>query len=107
FREKERKYDKIICSYKSPKISCPTKGLSFIKVVNWCYMNTLFKTFKGISIQQYCRNCKLSYAVRLLKEEKSIADIIAQLGYQNKSYFYRIFKEKYGMTPNEYRKNMK
>ncbi|WP_275443450.1 hypothetical protein, partial [Petralouisia muris] len=43
FREKERKYDKIICSYKSPEISCPTKGLSFIKVVNWCKNKTFGK----------------------------------------------------------------
>ena len=71
------------------------------------YLNTLFKNFRGVSIQQYCRDCKLSYAARLLKEEKSVVDIITQLGYHNKTYFYKIFKEKYRMTPNEYKKIMK
>lgn len=36
FREKERKYNKIICPYENIEISCPTKGALFIIVVKWC-----------------------------------------------------------------------
>ncbi len=30
-------------------------------------------------------------------------DIIQEVGYENISYFYRIFKKKYAMTPQMYR----
>jgi len=33
-----------------------------------------------------------------------IASIVEQVGYDNISYFYRIFKEKYGKTPKEFRR---
>ena len=39
FRVKEREHDKIICSYERLEIPCSAKGLSFIKVVNWCIFN--------------------------------------------------------------------
>jgi AraC-like DNA-binding protein len=34
-----------------------------------------------------------------------IIDIATQVGYKNLSQFNVLFKEKFGMTPNEYRKN--
>ena len=33
-----------------------------------------------------------------------VTDIIESVGYDNTSYFYRIFREKYGMSPKEYRR---
>ena len=33
-----------------------------------------------------------------------VANIIESVGYDNTSYFYRKFRERYGMSPNEYRK---
>lgn len=33
-----------------------------------------------------------------------VANIIESVGYDNTSYFYRRFRERYGMSPNEYRK---
>ena len=35
-----------------------------------------------------------------------VADIIESVGYDNTSYFYRKFKEKYGMSPKEYRERL-
>jgi YesN/AraC family two-component response regulator len=34
-----------------------------------------------------------------------IASIVEQVGYDNISYFYRIFKGKFGQTPKEFRAN--
>lgn len=46
----------------------------------------------------------MNQAVYLLSNSKlSVSDIIESVGYDNSSYFYRIFKEKYGMSPKEYR----
>ncbi|MED1742258.1 AraC family transcriptional regulator [Bacillus swezeyi] len=47
---------------------------------------------------------RLSVAVNLLKNKHlSISSIVEQVGYDNISYFYRIFKKKYGVTPKQYR----
>ena len=35
-----------------------------------------------------------------------VANIIESVGYDNTSYFYRRFRERYGMSPNEYRKSV-
>lgn len=67
-------------------------------------LNMLFKNFTGKSVRQYCIDKKLDFSTELLKDPTlSISDIINILGYQNKTYFYKIFKAKYGITPKEYR----
>ena len=44
-------------------------------------------------------------AVHLLCDTKlSIEEIALDVGYENQSYFFRQFKERYGMTPHKYRK---
>lgn len=43
----------------------------------------------------------------LIHTRLSLETIMASIGYNNSSYFYRLFKQEYGMTPKEYRlKNM-
>lgn len=39
----------------------------------------------------------------LVESDLSIEEIVAAVGYENQSYFYRQFKERYGMTPRKYR----
>lgn len=39
----------------------------------------------------------------LIETELSVEEIVANIGYENQSYFYRKFKKRYGMTPNQYR----
>ncbi|GMQ62109.1 AraC family transcriptional regulator [Vallitalea maricola] len=57
------------------------------------------KTFKELLQEK-----KLSKAVELLKvTEYPIVKIIDLIGYENPTYFYKIFKSKYGVTPKEYR----
>ena len=36
-----------------------------------------------------------------------ISDIIAAVGYENNSYFHRVFKERYHMTPRVFREKNK
>jgi AraC-like DNA-binding protein/mannose-6-phosphate isomerase-like protein (cupin superfamily) len=48
---------------------------------------------------------KFESAEELLKNTKhSIDEIIAAVGYENNSYFFKKFKEKYGITPAKFRK---
>ncbi len=70
------------------------------------YLSQIMKKYTGMSISKYCIEHRLSAAEQLLKRtDMSIQDMIEYLGYENKSYFYRIFRQKYGVTPQEYRKN--
>jgi AraC-like DNA-binding protein len=57
------------------------------------------KTFKDLLQEK-----RLSVARDLLKSKDiSISAIAEQIGYDNISYFYRIFKSKYGVTPKRFR----
>ena len=50
------------------------------------------------------RKIRLSRAERLLKKsEMSVEEIADAVGYQNRGFFYRIFREEYGCTPARYR----
>ena len=56
-------------------------------------------TFKELLLQK-----RLNQAAFLLSTTKlPVSDIIYHVGYDNTSYFHRVFREKYGMTPKEYR----
>ena len=47
---------------------------------------------------------RMSQAVFLLRNTNmAIEDISEQVGYENVSYFYRLFYKVYSMTPKEYR----
>ena len=65
-----------------------------------------FKKNMGDSFINYLNDYRLSMAARtLLSSDDNIIDIAADCGYDNLSYFNRIFKKKYGVTPSAYRKS--
>ena len=41
----------------------------------------------------------------LLDSDLTIAEIMEDLGFSNRTQFYRLFRKNYGMTPREYRKS--
>ena len=74
-------------------------------------MNTraLYHRFKKISpltpSDFYQGLYRMMHAARLLVTTNlSVQEIIYQVGISNKSYFYREFSAKYGVTPGEYRR---
>ncbi|WP_413375352.1 helix-turn-helix domain-containing protein [Alkalihalobacillus sp. 1P02AB] len=61
------------------------------------------KTFKNL-----LQDKRLDVAAKMLEQsDLPVAVISEEIGYYNFSYFYRIFKLKYGMTPLSYRKELK
>lgn len=65
-----------------------------------------FKEATGMTVVQYKAQQKLNYACHLLKHSTtSISELASQLQYDSLSYFVRLFKKTYGMTPTEYRKS--
>jgi AraC-like DNA-binding protein len=53
----------------------------------------------------FIRNQRLEYAARLIDEgELTISEIVYKVGMKYPAYFYKLFKEKYGVSPSQYAK---
>lgn len=69
------------------------------------YTSILIKKYTSLSYKDYLHKKRLEKAAGLLSDSMlSIAEIIKMCGYENASYFRKIFKEKYNTNPFDYRK---
>ena len=60
----------------------------------------------GRTFKELLHEKRMSMAVYLLMNTKmSVAEVMEIIGYENSSFFHKKFKEKYGMSPKEYRRN--
>lgn len=72
--------------------------------VSAAYVSSTVKEATGKTFKEHLMEKRLTKAASLLKSTTlSVGDIILMVGYENTSYFYRIFTEKYGMSPKSYR----
>lgn len=72
------------------------------------HVSHLFKKFAVKDFSHTLMECRLEHATRLLRNRKLTVDEIAdQCNYKYTSYFLRCFKNKYKMTPKNYRINFK
>ncbi len=70
-------------------------------------LNLISQAVFGKSITEIIETRKLIEArTLLLNTEKSISEIGYELGYNEKSYFSRVFHKKVGATPTEFREQM-
>lgn len=59
----------------------------------------------GKTYKELLQTKRMNQAAYLLRNSRiPVAEIIELVGYDNSSYFYRKFKERYAISPNEYRK---
>lgn len=78
--------------------------LSAVFNYNEKYLGRLFKSKVGYTVKEYCNTYKIEKAKSLLKTGNlSITDISTQSGFNNVSYFNRIFKKNTGVSPRQYR----
>ena len=67
-------------------------------------VSRLLKEYTGTNFKELLQTRRLQQASYLLLHTSlSVEQIIAAVGYNNTSYFYRKFKENYGYSPKEYR----
>ena len=70
------------------------------------YLCKIFKRQTGFTVISYLNTLKLEKARRmLLSTNKKITEILVMCGYSSATYFGKLFAEKYGMSPREYRKS--
>lgn len=72
--------------------------------LNPSYLSKLFKQECGISISGYICEQRLKAAENMLKySDYTYSEIASALMFASQSYFIKVFKEKTGITPKEYR----
>lgn len=75
---------------------------------NRYYFMHFFKMHTGYTVTQYLNLKRTEYAARMLAEQDwSISEISERTGYQDVSYFIRVFAKRYGITPLVYRKRIR
>ena len=68
------------------------------------HISHLFKKNCGMSIRAYCNNLKLESAKSLLlNTDFSVTEIAFDSGFNDTSYFIHLFKEKFGVSPLQYK----
>ncbi len=71
------------------------------------YFMRFFKKYMGMTCIEYINDYRLNIATNLLlTTSMQITEVASSIGITNLSYFNRIFKKKYNMTPKEYRYNI-
>ncbi len=65
-----------------------------------------FKHMFGLTVNKYEQQIKLDAAKEMLtSSENNISEIVTATGLNNRSYFSKVFKEKYGVSPKYFRKS--
>ena len=70
------------------------------------YLGRLFKTKTGVSLDEYINRRRIALAKQILSStDESIINVSLKVGYNNVSYFNRIFRSYTGRTPSEWRRD--
>ena len=71
------------------------------------YVSRILKRYTNQSFLQLLISKRMDSARKMIVEDKyKLYEIAERVGYNDFSYFIQVFKKKYGVTPNEYRKGI-
>ena len=69
------------------------------------YVGRLFKKETGKSFAEYCNDLRQERAAQLISQGAgSVISVAMECGFNNISYFNRLFRKKYGVSPTAYKK---
>ena len=92
-------------TYLDPDISL--SKLSDMLGISSHLLSELLNTHIHLSFYEYMNDLRFKEAIAMLQDEKnqrSITDIAFSAGFNNRNSFYKVFKEKTGTTPSDFRK---
>lgn len=77
--------------------------------VNPAYLSSIFKSERGESYSKFILRLRMERAALLLRTYSAgkVNDIALEVGYSSTKHFYTVFKDYFGVTPNEYRNQNK
>lgn len=72
--------------------------------INPSYLSYIFKKETGITFLQYLTNIRLQKACELMLSDPGMSlDVVsARTGYHSASYFHKIFRSKFGVSPRQW-----
>ena len=92
--------DEIVNNYREANLSNVARTYE----VSLAYVSECVRAETGKTYKELLQKHRLETAARMLRRsDMTIQQIIAQVGYENTSYFYRLFRAHYGQSPGEYR----
>ena len=71
------------------------------------YFCKMFKKATGSTYLKYLQLLRIEHAIELLKYGKSITNCCYECGFSSLSHFVKLFKDKTGYTPSEYKRMIK
>lgn len=89
--------------YANPELSLEMAAASL--GVNRTKINDILKEELGLTFSTYLNKLRLTEAARLLSEneEANVSEIAYSVGYNNVSYFNKLFKTEYGCVPKTFK----
>lgn len=71
------------------------------------YLSHMFREELGITFVEYLTMVRMEEAKKLLMDPSlSVVAVASQVGYEDASYFSKVFKKYVGVSPNRYRRNI-
>ena len=84
----------------------PLDEIAEITYMSKTYLSTLFKKETGYSISEYINGIRVERAMTLLIDSDiQIVDIARMCGFEDQSYFTKVFRKITGSTPKKYRES--
>ena len=75
--------------------------------VSRTYVSRLLKRYAGQSFLEYLTDVRFRHVEQFIQENKYKQYEIAEMvGYKDFGYYIKVFKKRYGITPNEYKKHI-
>lgn len=72
------------------------------------YLARLFKSSEGMSVGRYIREVRIARAKELLEStDLPVIEVALEVGYSDPAQFSKVFKQKTGLAPSQYRKARK
>lgn len=107
---KSLKKMKTILKYVEEHYSEPIsiEDMAAISYYSKSHFMKFFKSHMGMGFIEYLNDYRLTMAERILQSrEDSVLNVAQSCGFDNLSYFHRLFKRKYGVAPGRWRKESK
>ncbi|EGD46191.1 two component transcriptional regulator, AraC family [Ruminiclostridium papyrosolvens DSM 2782] len=73
--------------------------------VNSSYLSRIFKEDCGMGFVEYLNKIRVGYAKQVIESGRmKLKDVVKEAGFNNYTYFFKVFKDVLNMTPVEYEK---
>ncbi|MDO5426209.1 MAG: AraC family transcriptional regulator [Eubacteriales bacterium] len=108
-QDKSREKLKLVLKYMEMNYQ---EKITIAQMASLCYYSEshfmkFFRNCMGMGFTAYLNGYRLAMAARLLlTTDRAVSEIAADTGFDNISYFNRLFRKKYGTTPVQYRKGL-